>query len=79
MKKQTFLLIILLLNGLFSHPQTIIQTLKGTVTDKETGMPLPGANILVMNSSPPNGTSTDSNGKFRLLVQVGRISPFFLQ
>src|SRR4030042_4709470 len=56
------------------HSQTITQTLKGTVADKETGRPLAGANILILNTDPPSGTSADSEGKFRLDAEIGRIS-----
>lgn len=37
-------------------------------------MPLSGANILDINSSPPNGTVTDTAGKFRLIAEIGRIT-----
>jgi len=56
------------------HAQTITQTLKGVVTDKETGRPLAGANILILNTEPLSGTSTDGEGKFRLNAEIGRIS-----
>lgn len=36
----------------------------GTVTDAETGEPLPGATAFVKNT--PHGTTTDENGRFRL-------------
>jgi hypothetical protein len=50
------------------------QVLKGVVTDKETRIPLPGANVIVINSLPLNGTTTDINGKFRFITEIGRIS-----
>lgn len=60
--------------SLIIHSQTITQTLKGAVLDKETGKPLPGANILILNTDSPSGASIDSEGKFRLITEIGRIS-----
>jgi hypothetical protein len=50
------------------------QVLKGIVTDKETRTPLAGANIIILNSTPLNGTITDVGGKFRLSAEIGRVS-----
>ncbi len=50
------------------------QILKGVVSDKETRVPLAGANIVILNTSPLNGTSSDISGKFRLSVTIGRLS-----
>ena len=55
-----------------SYSQGIVQTLKGIVTDLETHMPLAGAYVLELNSSPPNGTVADSLGRFRLSTAIGR-------
>jgi hypothetical protein len=55
-------------------PQDLVQILKGTVTDRETGMPLPGANIFILDSSPPLGVVADTNGKFRFATSIGRIT-----
>jgi hypothetical protein len=57
-----------------SHSQELTQVLKGTVTDSETRTPLAGANIIVINSSPPNGAVTDAMGRFRITTGIGRIS-----
>jgi hypothetical protein len=67
-------LILLTLNVSAAGAQGLFQTLKGIVTDKETNVPLPGANITILNSSPPIGITTDAEGKFRLPVKIGRIS-----
>ncbi len=45
---------------------TAQRTIKGTVTDEETGEPLLGANILVLGTS--TGTAADADGSFTLEV-----------
>src|SRR5699024_2317509 len=42
-------------------------TISGVVTDAETNLPVPGANILEIGTS--NGTSTDFDGKFSLTIK----------
>lgn len=44
----------------------IEQTIKGTVTDAETGEPLPGVNVVVPGTNV--GTSTDGAGQYSLTV-----------
>lgn len=51
------------------------QTVRGTVIDKDSKMPLTGASIVISNSSPLIGTTTDVNGNFRIDgIEPGRIS-----
>jgi hypothetical protein len=40
------------------------RTIEGTVTDSETGEPMPGANVVVKNSE--SGTTTDASGRFSM-------------
>lgn len=50
-------------------------TIRGTVTDQVTKATLPGANVVVLNTSPIVGTSTDSEGRFRIEnFPSGRVS-----
>jgi hypothetical protein len=42
--------------------------------DKETRVPLAGANVIILNSNPLNGTTTDAHGKFRIISEVGRVT-----
>lgn len=59
----------------FCFSQHLKQTIRGTVIDKETRLPLPGANVVLLNTYPVVGVTTDVNGKFRLEnVAVGRQS-----
>ncbi len=53
----------------------LTQTIRGVVLDKSSGSPLPGANIVVMDTDPLLGASTDQNGHFILeSVPTGRQS-----
>ena len=52
-----------------------VQTIRGHVTDKESKTPLPGANVIVLETNPLIGTTTDAEGNFRLeKVTIGRQS-----
>ena len=52
-----------------------VQTIRGHITDKESKTPLPGANVVLLNTQPLIGTKTDSQGNFRLeKVAIGRQS-----
>lgn len=55
--------------------QTISQTIRGTVTDRDSGIPIVGATIILIGSDPLIGSVTDVNGTFRLPgVPIGRVS-----
>jgi len=57
------------------NAQIYFQNVRGRVTDKDTKVSLPGANIILLNSEPLLGSVTDVNGYFRLeKVPVGRQS-----
>ena len=60
-------------NCLFSQ-KVLKQTIRGTVTEKATKMPLPGANVVLLDSDPVIGATTDPEGKYRLEnAPVGRV------
>src|SRR4051812_18845353 len=64
---------ILFLNTVAAQEPT--QTIRGTVVDKVTQVPLIGANVIDLNSNPFNGATTDANGNFRISkVPVGNHS-----
>lgn len=71
MKKSLTLLFLIFVNSLFS--QTLTQTIKGTVVDKQSQTPLPGVVVQVLNSDPLLGTSTNDRGEFKIeRVPIGR-------
>lgn len=57
----------------FGFSQNVTQTIRGTVIDADSRMPLPGANIVILNSD--KGATTDGEGTFRIEnVPVGRVN-----
>ena len=55
--------------------QSITQTIRGTVIDKESNKPLEGVTVSVKKDvTLLNGTTTDESGSFRLeKIPVGRV------
>ncbi|MDY7397020.1 TonB-dependent receptor [Aureibaculum sp. 2210JD6-5] len=62
MRKSITCLLIFVLSISFIHAQQ--RTVTGTVTDTESGSPLPGVSVLIKGTQ--NGTVTDFDGKFSL-------------
>ena len=64
------------LNALFlTLPMALLsqQTVRGTITDKDSKQTVPFANIVVKNSNPILGVISDENGKFTLSdVPIGK-------
>lgn len=69
---QTRIILLLLLMSFSSIAQKI--SIRGTVTDRSDGSPLPGVSILEKGSS--NGTATDQQGAFNLSVNQNAILIF---
>ena len=74
MKKVNLILVIILfLFTINTYSQELTQTIRGTVIDNDTKLPLIGATIIILNSDPLIGASSDANGCFRLEhTPVGR-------
>lgn len=70
------LLVCSILMVLQATPQNeFTQTIRGTVIDSKTEMPLPGATVYIPETDPLIGTTTNSDGHFRLeKVPVGRVN-----
>lgn len=68
-----FILLLIIPIQIFAQRQT--QTVSGIIRDKQTKVPLIGASVVVVNSNPQNGTTSDENGNFILKnVSTGRHS-----
>jgi len=75
MYRQIPVLLLFLFSATALFPQTPVQTVRGRVFDADSRSGLPGANVIVLNSEPLIGTTTDVNGHFKLeKVPVGRHS-----
>lgn len=66
MNKYVCTLFFLTLTTLNIFSQSFTQTVRGRVIDKESQSPIPGVNIVVLNTDPLIGTATDADGYFVL-------------
>ncbi len=58
-----------------TSPMVRTQTIRGTIRDRDSKVPLSFANIVLLNTEPQMGTSSDNKGLFELQkVPVGRYS-----
>lgn len=76
-KQLTLLLLLGVLIPLVTFGQetkVLSQTVRGMVLDADTQQPIFGATIVIINSDPFKGTTSDKNGEFRFKsIPVGRI------
>jgi hypothetical protein len=67
--------LLLFLFGVALPAQTLTQTVRGKIVDKQLKTPLLGALVAITDLVPPQGTATDINGQFKITqVSVGRHS-----
>ncbi len=72
-KIKILLFLILSVIAILSNSQTL-QNIRGTVTDKYTGVPIPGVNVIISETDPIIGTATDTKGEFKIQgIRVGRV------
>jgi hypothetical protein len=65
----------LLFRPVLGRAQALSQTVRGTLTDSDSQLPLIGATLIIAGSTPLVGTTTDQNGNFRLTnIPTGRIT-----
>ena len=70
--KQLTALLFLLFNG--NMVAQLVQTVRGTVTDKVSQAPIPGALVIVLNTDPAIVATTGADGTFRLAsIPVGKL------
>ncbi|MBX2964052.1 MAG: TonB-dependent receptor [Cyclobacteriaceae bacterium] len=60
------LIIISLLAPSITHAQTLTQTIRGKIVDQVTQFPLPGATVVILNTDPLIGATTDTEGEFKI-------------
>lgn len=71
---RSFICTILIVSAnLVAFSQTPTQTIRGNIFEKDTGQPLTGATIQLMDSIPILGATSDTSGNFRIeMVPIGR-------
>ncbi|MBN1158090.1 MAG: carboxypeptidase regulatory-like domain-containing protein [Bacteroidales bacterium] len=73
MKKPITLTILLFAAVLTGYSQQITQTIRGTIKESDTEIPVAGAAVALLDMEPVIGTFSDENGEFRLEdIPVGR-------
>lgn len=73
MKKSLFTLCLILLSSLALSAQSSTQTVRGTVLDAQSEIPLIGAAVELISVEPTRGVTTDVDGQFTITdVPVGR-------
>ncbi|MFC2152378.1 carboxypeptidase-like regulatory domain-containing protein [Bacteroidota bacterium] len=71
---KTILVLLIFTNIQAIEPNMQTQTIRGHIIDQDSKSPLIGANIIIVNSEPIKGTSSDLDGYFRIdQVHVGRV------
>ena len=74
---KTTRLAILIMIALLSknlNAQEFYQNIRGTIIDVDSKLPVIGANVLVLESDPLQGGSSDINGDFIIMnVAIGRV------
>lgn len=77
MKRIIVLWIVLMVSGI-SMGLAQTQTIRGTILDADSGYPLIGVNVLLLDSDPIIGAVTDINGNYSIEnAPVGRVSLSF--
>lgn len=73
MKNTSLFLFSLMVSANVILAQGSVQIIKGTIVDKQSQSPIPGANIIIVGTNPIKSASSDFDGHFRLTdVPLGR-------
>lgn len=66
---------ILIFFATWTFSQELTQTIRGSILDIDSKLPLIGAEVIIANTDPLIGTTTDENGNFRLeKIPLGRVT-----
>ena len=75
MKKSALTLLIIAMFTTLAFSQKLSQTVRGTILDMDSRLPLIGATVIIAGSNPMIGTTTDVNGNFKFEnLTIGRIA-----
>lgn len=75
MQKLAFTCCLLVASFSLAFSQSLTQTVRGTVLDADSKLPLVGAQVVTLDTDPKMGAMTNAQGDFRLEnVPLGRIS-----
>jgi hypothetical protein len=75
MKKLLLTTLTIALGTMMVLGQNLTQTVRGTIIDNDSKLPLIFATVVIAGSDPVMGTTTDADGKFRLEgISIGRIT-----
>ena len=75
MKKLFSTTLAIALFAIQAFSQNLTQTVRGTIVDVDSKLPLIGATLVILGTDPLIGTATDVNGEFRLeKILIGRIA-----
>jgi hypothetical protein len=70
---QTILILLLCMVAPAVYAQVLTQNIKGKIFDNESQSSLPGANVVVVGTSPLLGATTDADGNYKIAnVPIGR-------
>ncbi len=73
MKTHVLFLLLVCISIPLVHGQQITQTIRGTVVEANSELPVTGASVVLVNAKPVTGVITNEKGEFRLeKVPVGR-------
>ncbi len=75
MKRLSLTTLLIAIFATVTFSQNLTQTVRGTIIDTDSKLPLIGAQIVILGTDPLVGTNTDVDGKFRLEnIPLGRIA-----
>ena len=75
MKKVIYTMLIITMFTTAAFSQQLTQTLRGTIIDMDSQLPLIGVSVRVVGDDKFNGAASDANGAFKLeKIVAGRIT-----